>query len=128
MTMRGQAKFFGWFFLAFGILGFIPGITTGALLFGIFHVNAAMNLIHMITGAVFLWAGMQTDCASMRSFQAFGVIYALFGLIGLTSMGAMFVGPVAVNAAETLFHLIVAAITLFIGFFEPVRHPVKCAT
>lgn len=127
MSMRGQAKFFGWAFLAIGILGFVPGITVGAHLFGILHVNAALNLIHLITGVAFLWAGMQSDCASMRGFQALSIIYTAFGLVGLVNMGATMVGPIAVGATVTLFHLAVAAISLFIGFLEPVRHPVKCS-
>ena len=33
--LRGEAKFFGWLFLAVGILGFVPRITVDGLLFGI---------------------------------------------------------------------------------------------
>jgi hypothetical protein len=127
MTMRGQAKFFGWALLAIGILGFIPRITTGGYLFGIFHVNAALNLVHMVTGAALLWAALQTECASMRTFQVSGVFYTLFGLIGLSAMGSLMIGPFAISAMTTLLHLVLAAMWLFVGFFEPVRHPVKCS-
>ncbi|MBI5440449.1 MAG: DUF4383 domain-containing protein [Deltaproteobacteria bacterium] len=127
MTMRGQCKFFGWALLAIGILGFVPRITMAGYLFGMFHVNAALNLVHMITGAALLWASLQTECASMRTFQVSGIVYTLFGLIGLTNLGAAMVGPFAIGAMVTLLHLVLAAIWLFIGFFEPMRHPVKCS-
>lgn len=33
-----------------GILGFIPFVTRGNVLFGIFHVSGAYNVIHLLTG------------------------------------------------------------------------------
>jgi uncharacterized protein DUF4383 len=52
------ALLFGVVFLLIGVLGFVPGVTTDEMLFGIFHVNAAHNVVHLLSGAVALWAGM----------------------------------------------------------------------
>ncbi|PYL96244.1 MAG: DUF4383 domain-containing protein, partial [Verrucomicrobia bacterium] len=46
---------FGIVFLAVGILGFVPGVTSDVngmpMLLGIFHVNTAHNLVHIVSGA-----------------------------------------------------------------------------
>lgn len=125
--LRGEAKFFGWVFVIIGVLGFVPRVTYGGHLFGIFAVNAALNVAHLVTGAALLWAWNRSECASMRMFRVVGVIYALAGLAALVSVGAPFLGAFAINRVDTLAHLIFAAIALFLGFYEPARHPVNCS-
>ena len=45
---------FGIVFLAVGVLGFVPGVTSDVngmpMLLGIFHVNTAHNLVHIVSG------------------------------------------------------------------------------
>ena len=124
--IRTHAKFFGWLFLAMGVLGFIPWVTAGGFLFGMFHVNAFTNLVHLVTGAALLWAFMSSECASMRTFQVLAVAYGLFGLLGLANLGDATMGPLAMNAANTFLDLVFTAISLYVGFIAPIRHPVKC--
>jgi uncharacterized membrane protein len=52
--IKSAAILFGIVFLAVGILGFVPGVTTNEMLLGIFHVNAAHNVVHIASGIIFL--------------------------------------------------------------------------
>ncbi len=77
---------FGIVFLGVGILGFVPGVTSDVngmpMLLGIFHVNTAHNLVHIVSGAIFLFAAMSGAGAARLWFQIFGVIYAIVAVLG----------------------------------------------
>ena len=77
---------FGVVFLAVGILGFVPGVTSDVngmpMLLGIFHVNTAHNLVHIVSGVIFLFAAMSGAGAARLWFQIFGVIYAIVAVLG----------------------------------------------
>src|SRR2546428_14082414 len=77
---------FGVVFLAVGILGFVPGVTSDVnampMLLGIFHVNTAHNLVHIVSGAIFLFAAMSGAGAGRLWFQIFGVIYGIVAVLG----------------------------------------------
>ena len=56
--VKTAAVLFGVVFLLVGILGFVPAVTKDQMLLGIFHVNAAHNCVHLLSGVVALFAGM----------------------------------------------------------------------
>ena len=60
---------FGIIFLAIGILGFVPGITTNDMLLGIFMVNKAHSIVDIASGAIFLTASMSGAGAARLWFQ-----------------------------------------------------------
>jgi hypothetical protein len=65
---------FGIIFLAIGILGFVPGITTNDMLLGIFMVNKAHSIVHVASGAIFLIAstsGQKLPACGSRSSVLF---------------------------------------------------------
>src|SRR5215208_1852213 len=81
-------------FLAVGVLGFIPGITTNysalaiyshdseALLLGVFQVSILHNIVHLLFGVAGLVLARTVSGA--RSFLiGGGVIYAILWLYGL---------------------------------------------
>lgn len=100
-------------FIALGILGFIPGITTDGNLLGIFQVDATHNVIHLITGLVAAGAAMASR--SRLFFQVFGVIYALVAIVGF-AQGNTVLGIIDVNAADNILHTIIALVALYFGF------------
>jgi len=73
---------FGVIFVAVGILGFVPGITRNEHLLGIFHVNAAHNVVHILTGLFALMTGFTGEHAATMFFRLFGVIYGLVAALG----------------------------------------------
>ena len=112
------ALVFGIAFLAFGILGFIPGITTDAPgdfagkdseaeLLGIFQVSILHNLVHLLFGIAGIAMARAHDSARTYLLGS-GVIYAILFIYGL------FVGRdddanfVPMNNADDILHLVLA--------------------
>lgn len=123
--LKRAAIVFGIAFIAAGILGFVPGITTAdGYLLGIFHVNAAHNIVHLLSGAVALYAGMQSESLSRLYFQAFGVIYGLVALLGLYYGREPLLGFIAHNPADVVLHFLIAVIALYLGFVHREHRPV----
>jgi hypothetical protein len=123
--LKRAANIFGIAFIVAGILGFIPGITTEeGYLLGIFHVDAAHNVIHLVSGAIALWVARQSESASRLYFQIFGVIYAVVALLGLFYGREPLLGFVAHNPADVVLHLVIAVIALYLGFVYREHRPV----
>lgn len=120
--VKTAAILFGIVFLAIGVLGFVPGITTpmgdgtGGMLLGIFHVNLAHNVVHLLTGAVALFAGMASAGAARTFFRIFGVVYALVAVLGFVQGDGMLLGLISNNTADTWLHVGIAVVSLFLGF------------
>jgi len=114
--LKTAANLFGVVFLVVGILGFVPGITHDQMLLGIFHVNAAHNVVHLLSGAVALWAGMTSAAYARTYFRVFGIIYALVALLGFYAGNGMLLGLISNNTADTALHLVIAVVALVLGF------------
>jgi hypothetical protein len=122
-------------FLVVGILGFIPGVTTGysgmtfaghgstAMLFGVFHVSVLHNIVHLLFGIVGLVLA-RTLPGAVSFLIGGGVIYLLLWIYGLVidfNSGANFV---PVNTADNWLHLLlgVGMVGLGVGLRRaPVR-------
>jgi len=118
--VKTAAIIFGIVFLAVGILGFVPAVTTTVdgmpMLLGIFHVNAFHNYVHIASGVVFLLCGMAGAGPSRTFFKIFGLVYALVAVLGfMNPMGPLF-GMMSNNPAVTWLHVVLAAVMLFLGF------------
>ena len=97
-TVQTLAMVVGAIFLAVGILGFIPGITTDydelafagedstAELFGIFQVSILHNIVHLIFGIAGLALARTIDGARTYLIGG-GVIYLALWLLGLVGGG-----------------------------------------
>src|SRR3712207_1147344 len=123
--MRGErtlaqtlALVFGIVFLAVGILGFIPGITSNydemsfagsgsdAELLGIFQVSILHNIAHLLFGVGILLA---RDHDSARTYLlGGGVIYAVLFIYGLFVGGNDDANFIPMNGADDVLHLILA--------------------
>lgn len=116
--IKTAAVLFGIVFILIGILGFVPGITDNQMLLGIFHVNAAHNVVHLLSGAAALFAGMTSAGAARIYFRVFGVVYGLVAILGLMNMGqhTMLLGLISNNDADTFLHIAIAAVSLLLGF------------
>src|SRR4029077_20918791 len=114
---------FGIVFLAVGILGFVPGVTSDVngmpMLLGIFHVNTAHNLVHIVSGAIFLFASMSGAGAARLWFQIFGVIYAVVAVLVFMKGEGMLLGMISNNTNDTYLHVVLAVAMLAIGFLSP---------
>ena len=59
------ALLFGAVFVLVGILGFIPAVSPNEHLLGIFHVNAAHNAVHLLSGIVAITCGLASERAAI---------------------------------------------------------------
>ncbi len=113
------ALVFGVAFLAVGILGFVPGITSPydqlgfagpqseAKLLGLFQISILHNIVHLLFGVLGIIAS-KTVRDSRNFLIVGGVIYLLLTLYGLVidkNSGANFV---PVNGGDNLLHLVLA--------------------
>ena len=114
MNVQKLAKLFAFVLVPVGILGFVPGITSGGLLLGIFEVNALHNIIHLATGLV-AFAAASTAANSRLFFKVFGLVYALVTILGFT-MGGDILGLIMVNMADNLLHIAITGVALYAGF------------
>jgi hypothetical protein len=110
---------FGIVFLAVGILGFVPGITNNEMLLGIFHVNAAHSVVHIVSGAIFLFASMSGAAGARLWFQIFGVIYAIVAVLGFMNGDQPILGLISSSMNNTWLHVVLAVAMLAIGFGSP---------
>jgi hypothetical protein len=100
-------------YLAVGVLGFIPGITTPqGLLLGIFAVNPLHNIVHLVAGGVLVWAGMSADMVA----QVNKVMAVVFAVLVVVSFIAPVAEGVAINPPDTLLHLLSAGLTGYVGY------------
>jgi hypothetical protein len=110
------ALLFGAVFVLVGILGFIPAVAPDEHLLGIFHVNAAHNVVHLLTGIVAIMCGLASEHAAILFFRIFGIVYGLVAVLGLIGGDRPILGMISNNMADVWLHIGIAAVSLLIGF------------
>ena len=122
--IRQMAFIFGAVFLLIGALGFVPGAATDGMLLGIFHVNLAHNLVHLLSGAVAVIAGLSGGNAPLWFFRVFGIVYGLVAILGFMAGNNPVLGMIANNMADVWLHALLSLASLFLGFapIGPPRH------
>ena len=108
----------GVFYVAIGVLGFVPGITQPGeqpgqgLLLGIFAVNTVHNIAHLVLGAWMLWAA-----SSRENLRTHGRILAVaFVILAIGSFIAPLVEGLALNTPDSGLHILTAVLMGIVGF------------
>jgi hypothetical protein len=101
----------GVLYVAIGVLGFVPGITSNGLLLGIFQVNSLHNIAHLALGAVLIWGGMSASYVMVNK-----VLAVVFGVLVVASFVAPILEQLPLNPPDTILHLASMALTGYIGF------------
>src|SRR5205809_4870096 len=101
--VKSMAVLFGIVFLVVGILGFVPAVTKDEMLLGIFHVNAAHNCVHLLSGVVALICGMAGIGPPRVYFKIFGLGYGAVAVLGSLNPGepTLFLRLIANNTPTT---------------------------
>ena len=113
LNAKTAAVVIGLVFVAVGIVGFFPNPLVSPT--GLFAVNTAHNLVHLISGVVLL-AGAYSALGASLALKVIGVVYALVAILGLVTDGTMLLGLIAVNHADHWLHVALAAVILAAGF------------
>ena len=80
-----------------------------------FDVNAAHNVVHLLSGAVALIAASNGHAASRMYLIVFGLVYAAVTVLGFMNV-QMVVDLLEINAADNVLHLAIATACLAVGF------------
>lgn len=107
---------FGFVFVTIGVLGFVPGITDHEHLLGIFHVNPAHNVVHLISGIAAFICGYAGTHAARVYFRVLGLVYGLVAVLGFVSGDRPIFGIISNNTADIWLHVAIAAVSLLLGF------------
>lgn len=115
MNSKSVALYLGILFLVLAVAGFIPALTPGGKVLGLFLVDPIHNGVHLLTGALAIFASKSGDAALSLYFKVFGVVYALVTVLGFLTGTGLF-GLLPVNIFDNLFHLVVSGVFLYYGF------------
>lgn len=107
------AIIFGIVFIVIGLLAFIPNPIVGPGAF--FEANVAHDLVHIISGIIFLIVAAKSDKAASTVLTVFGVIYLLVTLLGFIAGGDGNLLGLTINTADNFLHLVLAVVFLAAG-------------
>lgn len=97
----------GIFLFAVGIIGLLIGDP-----WGIFGASIWHNVLHIVSGAILLWAGLSANAPAHQVNTAFGVIYGLLGIIGFFRI----LDPIfATTLADHIASLAIGVLSLAVG-------------
>ncbi len=121
MNTRTISFLFGVIFVAVGILGFTPNGLVAVD--GVFAVNAVHNLIHILTGIVFLVAVIKFPGYEARVLKIVGIAYVAVTILGFLTSGNMMLGIIHINQADRWLHLNLAVAIMGAGFLLGRNNP-----
>lgn len=116
--MRRLAVIAGILFIALGVAGFVPALSRGGLLFGVFMIDTPHILFFFATGILALVFAVAGEAPAQTFFRLAGIVYALVAVVGLVAPHDGQVLGMAVNTADSVLHAAFAVIGLWLGFFR----------
>ena len=131
MNTRTFALLFGIVFLAIGVAGFIPGITTAphaghpplvvdanyGQVLGLFPVNILHNIVHILFG---LWGilAYKSLAGARTYFRAVAIIYALLTVMGLVPGLNTTMGLIPIYGNDVWLHALLALVAAYFGWMN----------
>jgi uncharacterized protein DUF4383 len=115
---------FGVVYLLVGLLGFaytgfsdFAGTNTNDKILGIFEVNPLHNIVHLLIGALLLFAARGGVSPAKGANTLVGAVYLLVGIIGLFILDSS-ANILSLNAADNVLHLASAVLLLGVGLSQ----------
>lgn len=109
MNTKTASLIIGITFIAVGLLGFVPNPIVGSSHNAIFHADAVHNMVHIISGALFLIVAFAAPARTGLFLKVFGIVYLLLGVIGLVTIGSEgmtdLLGFLPINGADNYLHI-----------------------
>jgi hypothetical protein len=88
MTSKSAALVLGFIFLAVGLLGYVNNPIIGESEDVIFHSDNVHNMVHIISGALFVLIALASPSFARTFMIIFGIVYLAIGIMGLVNMEA----------------------------------------
>jgi len=122
MNTKTAAVIWGFAFLAIGALGFMSNPIVGESENAIFHADKVHNIVHIVSGVLFLLVAMAAPSASGGFLKLFGIVYLGLGIWGLVQIGdapmTTLLGFLHVNANDNYLHIGLGALIFLTGFMR----------
>ena len=119
MSAKTAAIVIGLIFVAVGILGFVDNPIVGTSEDAIFHADQTHNIVHIVSGALFLLIAMAAPASSAGFMKLFGLVYLAIGIVGFVSVGTDGMGKILgflhVNGADNFLHIGLGLIIFLAG-------------
>lgn len=119
MSTKTAALVIGVIFILVGLLGFVENPVIGTSENAIFHADTVHNMVHIISGALFVLIAMAAPAYAGTFLIVFGIVYLAIGVIGLMTMGNEGMGTVLgflhVNGADNYLHIVLGIVILLAG-------------
>lgn len=115
---KKTALILGVVFVLVGLLAWIPNPLVGAGDNVLFKTNTTHDLVHLLTGLLFILLALFAESMIAMAFKIFGVIYLLVAVLGfiMVPQGGAILGLIETNVADHLLHVVLGAIILALGF------------
>lgn len=128
MNTKTAALIIGIIFIAVGLLGFIPNPIVGDPERAIFHTDTVHNLVHIISGVLFVLVALAAPATAAGVLKVFGLVYLLLGVLGLVTIGSegegMLLGFLHVNGADNFLHIGLGLLIFLAGMLPRyILHP-----
>ena len=122
MTAKTAAIIIGLLFIAVGLLGYVENPIVGTAEGAMFHADNVHNIVHLVSGALFLLVALAAPGSAPGFMKLFGVVYFAIGVIGLVQygtdgMGKLF-GFLHVNGADNFLHIGLGLVIFLAGFIR----------
>jgi hypothetical protein len=109
MKAKSAAIFWGIIFIAVGLLGYVSNPIIADSDTALFHADSVHNLVHIVSGVLFLVFGFAMPASAKGFLIVFGIVYLLLGVWGLVSFGTtgmgVLMGFLHVNGADNFLHI-----------------------
>ncbi len=109
---RSWAMIIGIILIVVGIWGFFQQPVLS-----LFGVNPAHNIVHIVTGLIFAWAGFSKGTSAMPVNKWLGVIYIFVGIIGFAGLLTFLEVQAGAGDLDNWLHLIIGLVSAAIGWF-----------
>jgi len=119
MNTKTASVVIGVIFLAVGFLGFMDNPIVGESEKAIFHADKVHNIVHIVSGVLFLLVAMAAPSFAPTFCKLFGVVYFFLGVLGLINIGTSGMGKLLgflhVNGADNFLHIGLGLIIFLAG-------------
>jgi len=122
MNSKTASIIIGLAFLAVGALGFVHNPIVGGD-GAIFHADTIHNMVHIVSGALFILIALAMPPNAGTFCKIFGVVYLLLGVAGLIRFGTEGMGELLgflhVNGADNFLHIGLGLVIFLAGTLKP---------
>jgi len=122
MSTKTAALLIGVIFIAVGLLGYVDNPIVGNSEKAIFHTGSTHNIVHIITGALFVLIALAAPGAVGGFLKLFGIIYLAIGIYGMTQMGTddmkNLFGFLMVTKNDNYLHIGLGLVIFLAGFLR----------